>query len=331
MLTSSAHRLLLPTAPILALALGTGCRTENANPTGVDALAPKVAAVTPEPAAPSARMGHGDFFPLQQGNRWEHARHFQAWIIPDEGEPPDPVTVEARIVSQIAGSETRHGLIYDIMERQWNEEGNEFTQWIRMRQDPGGLYEADVFVTEPPTTGLTDLSRATPSERWSAVHRALTSQSEAEDLHPGYLEALERLLERHERILALLSGGTGGRSKASRRSDPQDDELLRLAYPLRPGTTWTVLQDPLGTATVEGREVLELPSGKAAAWRIRWEWEFLEAGDRVVTWYGRCGMLKLEAHTEGVATDPGGEPIGRLIGDESETLVDLDVQRGGCR
>jgi hypothetical protein len=42
-------------------------------------------------------------------------------------------------------------------------------------------------------------------------------------------------------------------------------------------------------------------------------------------------MLQFEAHTVVVATDEQGQRIGTIVADESEVLLDLDVQRGGCR
>jgi hypothetical protein len=79
------------------------------------------------------------------------------------------------------------------------------------------------------------------------------------------------------------------------------------------------------------RDVLDLPSGRAPAWRIRLDWDFLEPEDLVLMWYGRCGELQFLARTQGEAVDDSGQVIGTFVSKEREVLMEANVQRGSCR
>ena len=82
------------------------------------------------------------------------------------------------------------------------------------------------------------------------------------------------------------------------------------------------------TATVEGREVLDLPVGRTPAWRIRLESDFFGPEDQIHLFYGRQGYLGWRLLVKGVVTDSNGEPVGTLYFTDEEYLQDLEIDRG---
>ena len=108
----------------------------------------------------------------------------------------------------------------------------------------------------------------------------------------------------------------------------ESGEITRLEYPLHPGAQWVIRADPRFESIVEGAEVLDLAVGHVPGWRIRIESVLFGPDDRVHIWYGRGGFLKLEAYFEGIATDPGGNRLGRLISEESEVLTEVSLSGG---
>jgi hypothetical protein len=287
-----------------------------------------------------AGRGHGnaDFFPLEFGNHWESAGAITVVVIPDGSDPEPPMTLRMTAKTEVTGTEILFGTSYVLVEKRWNQEGNEGTYWYRYRQDRSGLYEADVSITDPPASGLGvaasgGLMTDNPTEaRW----QRLAEQIRAQGASPGFLDAIEAILARHAMIreIALAIGrGTDADlpAKARRRAGPLAHELTRLSYPLHPGASWIILDVPRVTATVEGAETLDLPAGRFSTWRVRIDWPGnFGPRDLVHVWFGRCGELQFAAHLEGTATDEDGRPIGSVISDESEVLIDLDLVRGGC-
>ncbi|UCE01548.1 MAG: hypothetical protein JSW67_09690 [Candidatus Latescibacterota bacterium] len=317
---------------LLCVAAGTHCnltspaeeKTSVADAPGVGS--PTLLAEKPEPPPQSL------FYPLQLGNRWDYARTFTAQISPDGGEPESPITTEATIESEITGTEELFGRAYWVQENRWNEEGEEFTEWVRFRQDRRGLYEADVPLQQPPA------SRAEPPSNGGrrAVRVAAAAPSgnairqRLAHVHPAYVVALEKILARRHALHAALRATQSGPRITAPPGGAEDRELVRLQYPLRPGARWTVVADPLIESTVEGREELQLPIGRRVATRIRIHSEILGPNDRAAAWVDRCGELKFEFHFEGEATNEDGERIGDVVADEVMVVTGIEVSRGGC-
>ena len=127
--------------------------------------------------------------------------------------------------------------------------------------------------------------------------------------------------DRHERV--VLSKLT-----VPDRSGPTEHELTRLEYPLRHGHQWVVIDDAfLMTATVEGREVLDLPIGRTPGWRIRLESDIFGPDDEVYLFYSRLGYLgwRLMVASEVIGDD--GESMGTLWFTDEEYLQDVEIDR----
>ncbi len=116
-----------------------------------------------------------------------------------------------------------------------------------------------------------------------------------------------------------------GSALGSPPGGPLSEEITRLRYPLRPGASWTVREDPFFGSTVEAMEVVKLPPGRFPAARIRMKSEFYGPNDRVRLWFGRSGELGHQYHLEASATDYMGNVIGTILFDETEMLTDIDL------
>jgi hypothetical protein len=281
--------LLRPTTVALLLGCVAGCsgpmtQTGDRNPLGPQATAER---------ARDPRL----FYPLDLGNHWRFHRvfTFQGQVIRRSRIDHDQVCVDAigdreyvvdgitQIDSTLAGPLTFH-------------------QWVRARQDPTGLYEADVDIgVPPPCADAGDAAAAMP------VDRTVLDGTNPPDVAR---EAIARV----RRIEMLLAG---------RGSTAAGGELTRLRYPLVVGATWTVRSQPITfTSTVEALESLVLPIGTVPAYRLRIDSEVAGPGDRVVVWYGRSGMLGMLVHVE-ISADGG-----PLIAEDVITLEDLAIDRG---
>ena len=105
----------------------------------------------------------------------------------------------------------------------------------------------------------------------------------------------------------------------------------RHRYPLRPGRSWTIREFPFYGSTVERRDIIDLPAGRRAAWRIRIDSVFLGPEDEVYLWFSRCGRLALYSRFVGTAVDENGEVIGTFVTEDNEVLEGLAIQgRSSC-
>lgn len=324
--------------------------------TGPDLLASPAGSLESEVGAVESGPMHGArsrFFPLEQGNRWFYERHARMQLLPDQGEPPPPEQLEATIETQIAGTEQLFGRTYIVASEHWIEPGGSFDQWIRYRQDRAGLYEADVSTTQPPTLGPVDGSPApslrlastaagrapgvrVPLDASIALARARLARSAPQS---GWLRAFDQLVARRSQLLACAAAPHTSTPPAvqvlghARPGGVLENEVLRLDYPLRPGATWPLraAEPELFTLTVERPQVLNLPAGRFAAWRLRMDSSLFGPEDQVHIWYSRCGQLQLVAHLIAEATDEQGNRIGTLVWDERNALADLELPRRACR
>ncbi|HEY2954561.1 MAG TPA: hypothetical protein VGK89_04880 [Candidatus Eisenbacteria bacterium] len=312
---------------LAATLAGCGASQKPLSPVSKTLAPQPLAGSTERPgAAISAPEGVRGYFPLELGNRWQYARTFRLQVI-ETGRPPSPtLEYHARIDGEMSCSETRGGRDYTVEHRvERPSGGSEIHSWIRFRQDRSGLYEADLAIGEPACDAAGPGAEGKHSYAAAAAldgvwDRALRSVSEAR--RPAFLAARNRLQER----LALMEARVPGRGGPS---GPAAGELTRLRYPLHPGQSWNIREAPyVYAAEVEGRNVLDLPAGRLPAFRIRYSADFFGPKDFVRVWYGRSGLLRVAAHAEGVATDQNGNPIGVVISDEDQVLVDLSLSHG---
>jgi hypothetical protein len=269
----------------------------------------------------------GRFYPLAIGNVWFYSRVFSL-----DGE----ITSTSQITQELVGHEELFGRTYVLEESRLTESAfggtRVFTTWVRFRQDRAGLYEA---IKQPPTT-----TGGRPSPKGDGRNITLAAGQSGVDwlvskVAPGdqfaaYRAALIRNLELHEMIRDLARSASFA-TAASPPGGPKTEEITRLRYPLHPGQSWTIRESPFFGSTVEQREILALPVGRRAAWRIRIDSELFGPDDEVYLWYSRCGRLGLYARLEGVAMDENGDVIGTFVTEENELLEGLDLKdRPAC-
>jgi len=284
-------------------------------------------------SGPGGTLSQGGFYPLTLGNRWGYRKEFVIQIVPDIGDAPLPVSYRSTIGRELVCAEVRGGRTY-LVERVTEQasDGLSYRSWIRYRQDPKGLYEAHVSISEPPPceraagppAGLERTAFITGAAPWPDDLVPMGSPA----VQAAFRTAWERLRER----MALLDG----RERSSPRATPGlsmggtglPDELIRLRYPLRPGARWLIRSGPFGLAAeVTGVDDLLLPPGKMRGYRIRLSTDAFGPEDGVHVWYGRWGYLQLIAHFEFDAVDQTGNVIGRAITEQRETLVDLRLAK----
>jgi len=135
---------------------------------------------------------------------------------------------------------------------------------------------------------------------------------------------LTRSLEKHGAIrTAVLHGVRSGVIGVS--SGPLSGEIALLRYPLAPSKTWHVREDPLFVYTVEGQESLDLPAGSFTGWRIRIDSDLFGPDVLAHVWYGRDGLLQLQAHVVGQITDENGNVIGTIVSDQVQSLSEISL------
>jgi len=268
------------------------------------------------------------FYPLEVGNHWGYDHSFSVYIIPTGG-PPGPVQgVNDRVIRDLVCVEHRLGHDYTVEQVQYQGAP---PWWVRYRQDGSGLFEADVEVTNPPLCAgpagrrIFD-AKAAPARADERVWASVAAKIADPAKQVAYRAAWDRV---QARIAAARQAiGITARSLPRAAAGVEPGEITRLEYPLHPGAHWVVRANPSFGSIVEGTDALDLEVGLLPAWRIRVGNEFLGPEDRILTWYGRSGMLKLEGHFEGSATDEAGNEIGRVIADESAVLTDLALGGG---
>ncbi len=303
-------------APVICVGMTTGGCAADAVRDGESAAEKTgVPAVTAPEASGGAQGAAGGFYPLATGNRWTHDRNFTAWVVSAEGETLDTYITRAAVERVQTGTETLFGREY-VVERETGiqSDGHIYGGWTYFRQDRTGLYEADLA---PVASARFPASVPDPAAPASLLARP----------HPeAWLAAWTRVQAKRAAVHAALAGrGTPGHA----RGGVLENEITRLAYPLHPGRDWTIRPDPFFGSTVEGNEVLDLPAGRFTGWRIRIESDLFGPDDEAHVWYGRSGYLEIHDRLYGIATGPGGEVVGTVIGEETEVLTGLDLVSNG--
>jgi hypothetical protein len=308
---------------LLALIL-SGCGRANAPaaPT-IDAREGQLVARPPldETAGPNANP----FYPLEVGNHWGYEHTLALYVVPAGG-PPGPVFGSSdRRDRELVCIEQRAGRSY-VVERELF--GGSPPWWLLYRQDEAGLYELDGPTVSPPcgdpvgrrAFDVGEESASRGEKAWLGVAAQIADPA----LQVAYRAAWDRVRDRSAAVARAVGAGLG----MTPGGGVEAGEITRLQYPLHPRARWLIRADPRFESVVEGAEALDLAVGRVPGWRIRIESEFLGPEDRVHVWYGRTGFLMLAAHIEEVATDERGNPIGTVVGEETEELIALSLNRG---
>ena len=241
--------------------------------------------ITDRAANSDAAGEKSGFYPLQLGNRWHYVYTYSSQFLPADGSNPEPPIVERSTSERmLVCKEEIDGREY-MVERQLLKSGDR-PFWVGYRQDRTGLYEWQK--APPPPCATASASPSLDTGRASAVSPR---------------EAREALESRAASIIAAVRRGSG----------PFNHELQRLQYPLHPGSRWDVLPKPLLSAEVEGVDVINLPTGREPAYRIRYRGETLGANDQFRVWYGRSGYLGLRGHFRYESTLPRGTFVGEFF------------------
>ena len=256
--------------------------------------------------------GGSRFFPLDSGSVWIYARDSRTVIV-DPAVPPDTVIDHSTATIRMLGKVDFGGTLYTLSTETTFRDEREFENDVYYRQDATGLYELDYLIRDPlrPARVLPShevlsarIARTTPASHRTAMLRALA------DLE-GKIARIDGLLHAARPILATGPQG--------------QPEIQRLAYPLFVGRQWIVRADPLFTEKVEAREGVIVGDRRLAAWRIRIESELFGSEDRVWIWMSHEGELRFRYHVEGVVTDDTGNPVGTVVTDEDQRLVEYQL------
>lgn len=278
--------LILPAALMLVALLG--CGRENFATQGNPYLSSKRLAQLAPGGASSG------FYPLEVGNHWQYDRVFTLQFAPD-ADPSD--TIRSEVSRELIGQELMNGRQYVVEEQiilQDSRPGEVFTNLTHYRQDLSGLYYLD--------TSPTNLVEATTAE--IGTHQA----------------ALDEVIQR----LSLLRKGALGARAAGKPGGAFVDEVMLLQYPLRPGASWVLREDPRFVYTVEGVETLDLPVGKQLGYRIRVDLGLEpDPNSSVHVWFGRIGFLGYRISF----VQLGGNPFPYFEGLEEEWLTDASLTR----
>jgi hypothetical protein len=273
--------------------------------------------------------GLSDRYPLASGNRWTYERLFVVNVVDAQGNVVstygDPTSIERLQTCPV----TIGGREY-LTERVTTSDGYNISRyWVRFRDDARGLYEADQIGPDPSCAGAEAASTSPVTDQnadlGAAWSRAIDGVRDPEQ-RAAFERAWEAVRGRIEAMrIARIPAALGLRPRFNPLAGPPDGEIQRLRYPLLSGQSWVIRQAPRFTAGVEARESILLPAGRYEGWRIRYDSDIFGPADRVYVWYGADGCLRQAFHTEGVATDQSGRPIGKVFADELIQLADLQL------
>jgi hypothetical protein len=258
----------------------------------------------------------GAWFPLELGNSWQYERTFtlsQGGIVQE--------TFHSTVSYSMTEVEELFGREYVVMECY----DDDIPSWIRYRQDQSGLYEADVAIKSPPADSGERVIRRSAS----AIGTTLSERILSAPCNASIRDALRKRLEVHEQIRALIKSPSFAMALRP-GTGVLPEEITRLSYPLHRGASWLIRDDPPFVATVEGRDVLDLPFGKRNAVRVRIDPP--QTGNnyyRVLFWYGRCGELRSHVVVEGEFTREDGSTQWVRTEDE-QVLVSASLSRNAC-
>lgn len=327
--TRSSSSLLVGFALPVVLAVGCADDPASSSSGGAVPAAVERAGAGGEAGVPGARGG--GLVPLGNGYRWTYEGGV---VLQEPGEPFEIPRVETHT---IIGTENRSGRDYWLLEQVIEEhafgEDREIVYWSRLRQDRTGLFVADVSLTEPPAGPAVVMDPRADTSLEVAWERLAGSLGVIE--RAAYRRAWEELVARRAALRSLVRLAASTVAAAVPGRDPggvAEGELTRLSYPLHPGAEWVIREEPLFRCRVEAVDVLSLPIGRVPAYRLRIDGVFFDADDDVFFWYGHVGFVGHSVHTESVARDSEGNPIGMIIADDTLFLTSVALGTpGGLR
>jgi hypothetical protein len=318
--------------PALVAAILSGCATPLELPTassGPSDLHGMLASLAGSPAEGVGSSFSGRFYPLQIDNHWLFHKQVITAIVPNEGDPSPPYVEDRFVDHRLICVEPRDGRDYTVDQVDDTGPNGVDRAWIRLRQDRTGLYEADVPLQEPPPCAIDAPAVARHVGGATADIDAIVSRL-APGGYPSRQAAVRSAIERLRARLAIavaLGRSAGASSTTGSAATAAAGELTRLRYPLRVGAHWVVRTGPgiAFTANIEAADVLDLGVGRLRGFRIRLRSEAFGPTDVVRVWYGPSGYLQLESHLQADAVDVFGQVVGRVIVDDKETLVFVQV------
>jgi len=298
--------------PLLLAALVSGCDEPSHFASPAD----------PGKATSTTPAGTPDFvFPLDLGNRWNYDGRVEYWVIADR-DPIEHARVLSTHVHELTQTETLFGRSYVVEQRTIVEDfrpTEPIVNWVRYRQDPSGLYEADVSLNDPPGGLVTPeiaLSKAGHAGNEPTFEGVPASQRQA------WWAAWERIQHRRQ----LLHGVANSQDPLV--SGLMENEITRLRYPPTVGKVFYIRPNLL-RVKIEAYETLRLPAGDFEAARLRLTWLLPDTeADRIFMWIGPCGILKFEARLIGAAIDENGNVRGKLVAEEGQVLTGLQLLNG---
>ena len=305
---------------LAALLLSFGCSSKAKSPldpvTGFDTPTGLDASTRfPGFGIRSPRDISGDrFFPLDSGSVWVYSLEQRTTFI-DSITPPNSFVDLGSVTTLMRGAYDVGGTPYTLSTETTRIRGDrEFEFDVFYRQDATGLYELDAPIRDPASARASRL-------RDAFAARIARSRPAARSASLRALANLESKISRVERLLHAA----GPVPTTGPQGQP---EIQRLAYPLSVGREWIVRADPLYTERVEARETIPVAGRRLSAWRIRIESEFFGPDDRVWFWVSPEGELRFRYHLVGAATDIEGNPIGLVIAEEEQQLVQYQLAGG---
>lgn len=302
--------------PLMALVF-TGCGAER-KPNAVET--PSSVRIVADGAA----SVEGNFYPLTLGNRWSFSRRLKA-VYTATGQPPVTLADDTTPVeTDLMCTETLGGPSY-VVERSTESGVSDF---VRMRQDGSGLYEADISSQTAPVcqTSTVQASSMKARDAGALIAQRLSSVAAS----PAEMAALSRAWDGVQAQLAAVRAAVGPRAVyAAAPTGLAAGEITRLAYPMRKGQSWVIRESPRYSAVVEAGENLKTAAGSISAYRVRISSELFAAGSSVLMWESKQGFVGLNSHIEFVATDGSGNPIGTIVTDDVLTLTGLSLAKGG--
>jgi hypothetical protein len=306
----SRHPLLIAILGIVLLSLA--CARQNpiapSNTAAVVGSSPRLAATPPAPS-------RADFYPLTIGNHWHYDRTFLLRYAPG-ADPGD--TIRSEVDRDLIGKEVLFGREYVLEQEtivQDSRPGEIFRYWTRFRQDREGLYYADLFASEPPQTDdvSTPMAVSSPVPATPNLNASVPSTQQRLAV---YEMAERRLSILRQAALGARRWATGGPGGAA------SNEVTLLQYPLRPGASWALREDPRVVYTVEALETLDLPIGRRLGYRIRVDFgSEPDPNSTTHVWYGRAGMLGYRIWLLQI----GGYPSGYFEAEEEEWLEEATL------
>jgi hypothetical protein len=272
---------------------------------------------------PGAASG---FYPLDIGNHWEYERILQFTIIPSgQTGAAEPVELYREISNHdLTGYAERDGIRYVVEE--WSTPPEPGSPIVFYRQDLSGLYEADP--PHPVPVALASRSDVPVPRRVSDSIRARAEAAIAArfDDPTARLAMNTAWLETEQKLKRLQGAGIPGwgglQGARGRPGGVGPLEITRLGYPLSIEAHWIIRHDPRFECTVEGIETFAAHSGRVKNYRLRIDSELFDPDDRVLLYESPIGYIGLHGVSKSEARDENGNPIGTLVTEQIERLID---------